>query len=106
MASLEIDSKAEKFSKCNCVLPERGSFGSNPHGGGFNPLAAPDGHTIYYLRGEKEAWLWAVGVEGGSETPAIEGDTGQTKWIDLTNWVVVRRGIYFLEGKPVKQYTL
>jgi eukaryotic-like serine/threonine-protein kinase len=74
-------------------------------GGGFNPVAAPDGRTVYYLRGEKAAWLWGVSAEGGAETPVLEADPDQ-KWIDPTNWAVAARGIYFLEGKLGNPYTL
>ena len=42
------------------------------HGGGFNPVAGPDGRTVYYLRGEKESWLWSVSTDGGEETRDIE----------------------------------
>jgi Tol biopolymer transport system component len=75
-------------------------------GGGFNPLAAPDGRTVYYLRGEKEAWLWAVDADGGPETRMIETNPEQGKWIDPTNWAVSGKGIYFLEGKLGSPYTL
>jgi hypothetical protein len=75
-------------------------------GGGFNPLAAPDGRTVYYLRGEKDAWLWAVGADGGSETRMIETNPEQGKSIDPTNWAVSVKGIYFLEGKLASPYTL
>jgi Tol biopolymer transport system component/serine/threonine protein kinase len=75
-------------------------------GGGFNPVAAPDGRTVYYLHGEEEPWLWAVSAEGGAEAPAIDGAPGQVKWMELTNWAVAGRGIYFLEGKLGTGYTL
>ena len=76
------------------------------HGGGFNPVAAPDGRTVYYLRGEKDPWLWSVNAEGGAETRAIEVNPEPGKWIEPTNWAVVGPGIYFLEGKLGVGYTL
>ena len=51
------------------------------HGGGFNPIAAPDGRTVYYLRGEKEPWLWAVSTDGGAETLVLENPE-PGKWME------------------------
>src|SRR5204862_7923158 len=48
-------------------------------GGGFNPIAAHDGSTVYYLRGEIDSWLWAVSTEGGAETRVIEPNPEQGK---------------------------
>jgi hypothetical protein len=73
-------------------------------GGGFNPVAAPDGRTIYYLRDEKEPWLWAVSAEGGAETRLFEAEQGS--WIEPANWAVVGRGIYLLEKNLSIPYTL
>jgi eukaryotic-like serine/threonine-protein kinase len=75
------------------------------HGGGFNPVAARDGRTVYYLHGEKEAWLWSVSTEGGAETPVM-GNAEQGKWMEPGNWAVAERGIYFLEGKLGVGYLL
>lgn len=74
-------------------------------GGGFNPVAAPDGSSVYYLHDEKEPWLWTVSAEGGAETRAFES-LEQGRWIDPTNWAVVGRGIYFLNTKRGSPYTL
>jgi hypothetical protein len=76
------------------------------HGGGFNPVAAPDGRTVYYLRGEREPWLWSVSTEGNDETRIIEANPEPGKWLEATNWAVVGAGIYFLEGKIGVGYTL
>lgn len=73
------------------------------HGGGFNPVASPDGHTVYYLHGEKEAWLWSVSTEGGVETPVM-GNPEEGKWMEPGNWTVAERGIYFLEGNLGVEY--
>ena len=75
------------------------------HGGGFNPVAARDGRTVYYLHDEKDPWLWSVSVEGDDETRVLENPE-QGKWIDPTNWTVVAQGIYFLEGKRGNPSTL
>jgi len=75
-------------------------------GGGFNPVASADGRTVYYLRGEKEPWLSSVSTEGGEETRVIEASAEPGKWLELTNWAVAKRGIYFLEGKRGVGYTL
>src|SRR5262249_29424036 len=74
-------------------------------GGGFNPVAAPDGRTVYYLHGGKDPWLWAVSSDGGAETLVLENPEPE-KWMEPTNWAVTRRGIYFLEGKLRRPYTL
>ena len=58
------------------------------HGGGFDPVAARDGQTVYYLHDEKDAWRWAVTVEGSGETRVIENPE-PGKWIDPTNWAMV-----------------
>jgi hypothetical protein len=73
-------------------------------GSGFNPVAAPDGRTVSYLRGEKEPWLWAVSAEGGAETRVFEAEQGS--WIESANWAMVGRGIYFLEKHSSAPYTL
>jgi Tol biopolymer transport system component len=75
------------------------------HGGGFNPVAARDGRTVYYLHDEKDPWLWSVSVEGNAETRVLENPE-QGKWIEPTNWAEVGQGIYFLEGKRRNPYTL
>ncbi len=75
------------------------------HGGGFNPIPSLDGHTVYYLRDEKEPWLWAVSAEGGVETGVLENPE-PGKWLEPANWAVVQHGIYFLEGKRGNPYTL
>lgn len=74
--------------------------------GGFNPLAAPDGRTVYYLRDEKYPWLWSVSTGGGVETRIIDTDARQAQWIEPTNWAVARRGIYFVVRKLNTAYTL
>jgi hypothetical protein len=61
------------------------------HGGGFNPVAAPDGRMVYSLRGEKESGLWAVSTDGGAETRVIEVNAEQERGIELTNWAVAAR---------------
>jgi len=75
-------------------------------GGGFNPVAAADGLTIYYLRDEKEPWLWSMSTEGGGEARVIEANPEHGKWIEPTNWAVGGSGIYFIEGKLGIGYTL
>jgi Tol biopolymer transport system component len=75
-------------------------------GGGFNPVADPDGRKVYYLRGEREPWLSSVSTEGGEETGVIAGSPEPGKWLELTNWAVAKRGIYFLEGKRGIGFTL
>ncbi len=74
------------------------------HDGGFNPISSPDGHTVYYLRDEKNPWLWSISAAGEAETRVLDGDFEQGKWIDPGNWAVARRGIYFLEGKRGTPY--
>jgi hypothetical protein len=61
---------------------------------------------IYYLRDEKYPWLWAVSAEGGEEARIIEATPEPGRWIDPGNWAVVRRGIYFLEGRLRNPFTL
>jgi eukaryotic-like serine/threonine-protein kinase len=58
-------------------------------GGGQNPAEAPDGRTVYYLRGEGEFGLWQVSTEGGEETQVFQARVAA--W----NWAAVTRGIYF-----------
>jgi Tol biopolymer transport system component/serine/threonine protein kinase len=70
------------------------------HDGGFDPVAAPDGRTVYYLHGGDKPSMWAVGTEGGVESRVF--DANLTQW----NWAAVGRGIYFLEGKRGEPYTL
>ena len=62
-------------------------------GGGFNPVVAPDGLTVYYLRGGHEKGLWTASTMGGAETRVVEGN------LEVGNWAVVGRGIYFLDWK-------
>jgi Tol biopolymer transport system component len=86
-------------------MPAAGQAGVQlTHGGGFNPIAAPDGRTVYFLRSEKELGLWSVSTDGRAETRVIE--TNPEQEIDITNWAVTVRGIYFLEGKRGETYTL
>jgi len=73
-------------------------------GGGFNPVAALDG-TVYYLRGDKQPWLWEMSTDG-RETQSIDQNPQEVKWMEPANWAVVKSGIYFLEDKLRFQYTL
>jgi Tol biopolymer transport system component len=70
------------------------------HDGGFDPVAAPDGRTVYYLHGGDKPSMWAIGTEGGVESRVF--DANLTQW----NWAAVGRGIYFLEGTRGEPYTL
>jgi Tol biopolymer transport system component len=73
------------------------------HGGGADPTEAPDGRSVYYIKGSSltttrnEPGVWQVPASGGEDTRLFEAD------VDPANWVAVGRGIYFFNRPPVPQ---
>jgi Tol biopolymer transport system component len=64
--------------------------------GGFGPQASPDGRFLYYAR-HKEAGLWRMPVEGGSESRVLEA----LQPADWGSWAVHGDGVYFVQrGRP------
>ncbi len=68
--------------------------------GGFGPLEAPDGKSIYYTRFE-EPGVWQVPVVGGEETNIIPDEPFRGYW---GYFAVGPDGLYFIgdTGTPIK----
>jgi hypothetical protein len=65
--------------------------------GGYASVESVDGKTLYYAKGPGVSGIWRVPVEGGNETPVPELELVRG-WGTWSNWVVMRRGIYYLQG--------
>jgi Tol biopolymer transport system component len=74
---------------------EGGAAEQITQGGGYTSFESPDGGYLYYSKGRRETSLWRVPVEGGKETPILEG-VGPGKWI-VTNLGIC---ILNMEAKP------
>jgi Tol biopolymer transport system component/serine/threonine protein kinase len=67
--------------------------------GGFEPLEAADGKTLYYTKLDRldatsgSAHLWKMSVEGGEETRVLE------RTIYPRYWAITDRGIYFVPSE-------
>ncbi|MCI0490811.1 MAG: DPP IV N-terminal domain-containing protein [Blastocatellia bacterium] len=60
--------------------------------GGFAAAESPDGKYLYYARRD-EPGLWRMPLEGGEEALALD----RLKADNSGNWVVIDRGIYFID---------
>ncbi|MFZ1919482.1 MAG: winged helix-turn-helix domain-containing protein [Terriglobales bacterium] len=69
--------------------------------GGFAPLEAPDGQSIYYTRFD-EPGVWQVPVVGGEETKIIQNEPPTKYW---GYFAVGPDGLYFIgdTGTPTRQ---
>jgi hypothetical protein len=60
--------------------------------GGFAPLEAPDGKSIYYTKFDDHG-VWQVPVVGGTEVKIIEGEPFRSYW---GYFAVGSDGLYFI----------
>lgn len=60
--------------------------------GGLEAFEAPDGKTVYYLKGRGIAGLWRVNTDGTHEEPVPElAEAGYWRY-----WTINRNGLYFV----------
>jgi Tol biopolymer transport system component/DNA-binding winged helix-turn-helix (wHTH) protein len=70
--------------------------------GGMEAFEAPDGKTIYYLKGRGIAGLWRVNNDGTREEPVPElAEAGYWRY-----WTINRSGLYFVAHNDQFPYQL
>jgi Tol biopolymer transport system component len=63
--------------------------------GGTTATESPDRRFLYYAKQSAGRSIWRVPVEGGEETPVVEGLSHSL------NFVVAERGLYLLAGRSI-----
>ncbi len=63
--------------------------------GGFVGFESPDGKYLYYTKAGFSPGIWKMPVEGGEETPVLQGLR-----LYHSAWAVVDDGIYFINDPP------
>ena len=65
--------------------------------GGFVGLESPDGRYLYYTKAPYSSGIWKMPVEGGEETPVLQGLR-----LYHQDWAVVEDGIYLINRGAIE----